>query len=265
MRELALFAGAGGGLLGSALLGWRTVCAVEINAYCRSLLLARQRDRLIPRFPIWDDVRSFDGRPWRDAVDVISGGFPCQDISSAGRRAGIEGGRSRLWSEFARIIGEVRPRFALVENSPDLTSRGLGVVLGDLASLGYDARWDVLGARHVGAPHKRDRIWILAAHSDGSWQRGLAEHAEVARAPAPGSNARDTDGKRQRCAEYEQAELSRDAGTCTWWHQLRFEGVANGVAAGVERTRATGNGQVPRVVELAWKTLLGSLMREVES
>ena len=161
MRELALFAGAGGGILGGALLGWRTVCAVERDAYCRSVLLARQRDGLLPRFPLWDDVRTFDGRPWRGHVDVVSGGFPCQDISAAGSGAGIGGERSGLWVEMARIIGEVRPRFAFVENSPMLTSRGLGTVLGDLAALGFDARWGVLGAADLGAPHKRERIWIV--------------------------------------------------------------------------------------------------------
>lgn len=162
MNELALFAGAGGGILGGHLLGWRTVCAVEYDAYAASVLLARQNDGLLPPFPIWDDVRTFDGRPWRGIVDVVSGGFPCQDISAAGRGAGIEGERSGLWVEMARIIDEVRPRFAFVENSPMLTSRGLGRVLGDLAEMGFDARWGVLGAADVGAPHQRDRIWVVA-------------------------------------------------------------------------------------------------------
>ena len=167
MNELALFAGAGGGILGGKLLGWRTVCAVEWDAYAASVLCARQNDSALPAFPIWDDVRTFDGRPWRGIVDVVSGGFPCQDISAAGKGAGIEGERSGMWTEMARIIGEVRPRFAFVENSPMLTSRGLGRVLGDLAALGYDARWGVLGAVDAGAPHKRDRIWIVA-HTEHS-------------------------------------------------------------------------------------------------
>ena len=162
MRELALFAGAGGGILAGVLLGWRTVCAVELDPYARSVLVARQNDGSIRPFPIWDDVRTFDGAPWRGRVDVISGGFPCQDISVAGSRLGLSGSRSGLWSEMARIVREVRPQYVLVENSPALTIRGLGVVLGYLAALGYDAAWDVFGARHVGAPHRRDRIWIVA-------------------------------------------------------------------------------------------------------
>ena len=136
LRELALFAGAGGGILGGALLGWRTVCAVEINPYCQRVLLARQADGMLPNFPIWDDVQTFDGVPWRGLVDVISGGFPCQDISVAGRGAGIDGAKSGMWRHFARIIREVRPRYVFVENSPNLTKQGLGRVLGDLAALG---------------------------------------------------------------------------------------------------------------------------------
>jgi DNA (cytosine-5)-methyltransferase 1 len=161
MNELALFAGAGGGILGGHLLGWRTVCAVEWEPYPASVLCARQNDGLLPPFPVWDDVQTFDGKPWRGIVDVVSGGFPCQDISAAGKGAGIDGERSGMWREMARIIHEVRPKYVFVENSPMLTSRGLGVVLGDLAQMGFDARWGVLGAADVGANHKRDRIWIV--------------------------------------------------------------------------------------------------------
>lgn len=170
LRELALFAGAGGGVLGGRLLGWRTVCAVESDPYAASVLVARQNDGSVDPFPIWDDVRTFDGHPWRGCVDVVSGGFPCQDISVAGQGDGIGGERSGLWGEMARIIREVRPRFVFVENSPALTSRGLCRVLGDLAEVGYDAAWGVLGADApavafgsglVAVTHNRDRIWIV--------------------------------------------------------------------------------------------------------
>ena len=162
MNELHLFAGAGGGILGGMLLGHTTICAVELEPYCRKVLLQRQRDGILPKFPIWDDVTTFDGTPWRGKVDVVCGGFPCQDISAAGKGAGITGERSGLWGEMARIIGEIRPKYAFVENSPMLTLRGLDRVLGDLSQMGYDARWGVVGACHVGAPHRRERIWILA-------------------------------------------------------------------------------------------------------
>jgi len=166
LNELALFAGAGGGILGGKLLGWETVCAVELDPYARAVLAARQNDKTLKAFPIWDDVCTFDGRPWRGIVDVVSGGFPCQDISIAGKGKGISGAKSGLWREFARIIREVRPSYVFVENSPMLALRGLGDVLRDLALSGYNARWGVLGAHDVGAPHKRDRIWIVA-HSKG--------------------------------------------------------------------------------------------------
>jgi DNA (cytosine-5)-methyltransferase 1 len=172
MNELALFAGAGGGILGGHLLGWRTVCAVEWEPYPASVLCARQNDGFLPPFPIWDDIQTFDGRPWRGIVDVVSGGFPCQDISAAGKGAGIDGERSGMWREMARVVSEVRPRFVFVENSPMLVTRGLERVLGDLTSLGYDTRWTVMGAADVGAPHQRDRIWIRAALSNSNCRNG---------------------------------------------------------------------------------------------
>ena len=142
--------------------GWRTVCAVEWEPYAACVLAARQNDGLLPPFPIWDDVQTFDGRPWRGIVDVVSGGFPCQDISIAGRGDGLEGQRSGMWKHMARVVGEVRPRFVFVENSPMLTSRGGTRVIADLTALGYDCRWGVIGAADCGGPHKRDRIWIVA-------------------------------------------------------------------------------------------------------
>ena len=172
LNELALFAGAGGGILGGHLLGWRTVCAVEWEQYPASVLCARQNDKILPPFPIWDDVQTFDGNPWRGIVNVVSGGFPCQDISAAGKGAGIEGNKSSMWKHMARIIGEVRPQYVFVENSPMLTSRGLGVVLADLSSLGFDAKWGVVSAADVGANHQRERIWIRAE------QRNFFSHAE---------------------------------------------------------------------------------------
>jgi DNA (cytosine-5)-methyltransferase 1 len=175
VNELALFAGAGGGILGGKLLGWRTVCAVEWEAYPASVLCARQNDGLLESFPIWDDVQTFDGKPWRGIVDVISGGFPCQDISAAGKGAGIDGERSGMWKQMARIISEVRPSYVYVENSPMLTRRGIGTVLGDLASMGFDAEWGVFSAAQVGAKHKRERIWIVAHSNNSIWGGGIAE------------------------------------------------------------------------------------------
>ena len=159
MNELALFAGAGGGLYASTLLGWRTVAAVEINAYARAVLLRRQADGILPKLPIWDDIRTFDPTPWRGKIDIITGGFPCQDVSVAGKGAGITGQKSGLWFDMARCINSISPQFVFVENSPMLVSRGLDRILSDLAAIGYDAVWDVIGARTLGSHHSRDRIW----------------------------------------------------------------------------------------------------------
>ena len=174
LNELALFAGAGGGILGGHLLGWRTVCAVEWEPYPASVLCARQNDGFLPPFPIWDDVQTFDGFAWRGLVDVVSGGFPCQDISAAGNGAGIDGERSGMWREMARIIGEVRPRYAFVENSPMLVTRGLERVLADLSAMGYDSRWGVISAAEIGANHKRERIWIVAHSKHGRYSNSIS-------------------------------------------------------------------------------------------
>ena len=179
MNELALFAGAGGGILGGKLLGWRTVCAVEWEPYPASVLCARQNDGFLPPFPIWDDVQTFDGHPWRGIVDVVSGGFPCQDISVAGKGTGITGERSGMWKHMARIISEVQPKYVFVENSPMLTVRGLGTVLGDLSEMGFNAEWGVISAAAVGAPHQRDRIWVLGSNtSKQRWNKRFGNREE---------------------------------------------------------------------------------------
>ena len=153
LRTLHLFAGAGGGILGDILLGHQPICAVEIEPYCQQVLHARQQDGLLPWFPIFADVKEFDGTPWRGIADVVCGGFPCQDISAAGKGAGIGGARSGLWREMARIVGEVRPRFVWVENSPMLVGRGLGLVLLDLAEMGVLCTMGSCGSvRRRGSP-----------------------------------------------------------------------------------------------------------------
>ncbi len=163
IRVLDLFSGIGGISLGLRKAGgFRTVCYVEIEAYCQEVLLHRMEDGSLDPAPIFEDITRVQGHHWKERVDLICGGFPCQDLSVAGKREGIDGARSGLWSEFARIIGEVRPRVVLVENVSGLLIRGLGRVIGDLASLGYDAEWDCIPASAVGAHHQRDRVWIVA-------------------------------------------------------------------------------------------------------
>ena len=269
MNELHLFAGAGGGILGGILLGHTPVCAVEIEPYCRKVLLQRQRDGILPKFPIWDDVTTFDGTPWRGKVDVVCGGFPCQDISIAGGGAGIEGERSGLWSEMARIIGEIRPQYAFVENSPMLALRGLGRVLGDLSEMGYDAKWGVLGAHHCGAPHKRDRIWILS-HSERKGLEGYIRESREQKIPESGngSSLAYPKDKRNVRGNWELGAIKEEnlyrGGTINggrqWWAiEPALGRVAHGVANRVDRLKAIGNGQVPIVAALAFRILGGKL------
>jgi len=222
------------------LLGWRTVAAVEIEDYPRRVLLQRQADGLLPRFPIWDDICTFDGKPWAGKVDVISGGFPCQDISAAGKGAGLDGERSGLWGEMARVIHEVQPRFVFVENSPMLTSRGLGRVLGDLAKMGFDAKWGVLGADAIGLPHHRERIWVLATNNDSKYAKRMFKQTiqGVTRISREYANGMDKNEQGLRSI------LS--PGLCR---------TPNGLSGQMDRLKAIGNAQVPRVAANAWRIL----------
>ncbi|WP_222832423.1 DNA cytosine methyltransferase [Pseudomonas sp. SC3(2021)] len=243
MNELALFAGAGGGILGGNLLGWRTVCAVERDASAAQILAQRQTDGLLPPFPIWSDVCSFDGRPWRGLVDVVSEGFPCQDISVAGNGLGIDGARSGLWREMARIIDEVRPRYVELENSPLLVGRGLAVVLGDVAEMGYDARWGVIGAADLGSPHQRDRIWLIAEDTRQAEANTGDEHGKGILPCRTDSPIRDRPLKRSPGSH-------RDGNG--WWSS---EPGMGRVANGEDRLKAIGNGQVPVVAASAFEAL----------
>lgn len=245
MNELALFAGAGGGILGGHLLGWRTVCAVERDAYAAQVLAQRQNDRALRPFPIWSNVCSFDGTEWQGIVDVVSGGFPCQDISGAGKGAGIEGERSGLWREMARIIGEVRPEYVFLENSPLLVGRGLAVVLGDLAKMGFDAEWCCLSASDLGASHQRDRIWLVAYPTG---QHGITRGGMV-----PGKNRRPP--AQSGGLACPPAHSKWRGGNAWSEREPKLCRVADEVACGVDRLKALGNGQVPRVAAGAFSIL----------
>ena len=209
--HLELFAGAGGGILAGMLLGWRTVCAVENNPYCQRVLVQRQQDGIFEPFPVWDDARTFDGRPWRGRVDIVSAGWPCPPVSCAGKGKGIDDERW-LWPEVARIVREIRPGLFFGENVSGILSandgREFNEVLTDLAESGYDARWTVLSAAKVGAPHLRRRLWILAADAD---RGGFGQLLQSERQPERGS-ATDAgcDGEARPLAYSMRPEQRRD-------------------------------------------------------
>ncbi len=161
LHALHLCSGYGGFELALRSWGVRTVCHVERDARAAATLVARMEAAQLDRAPCWDDLCTFDGRAWRGVVDICTAGFPCQPFSAAGKRLGLEDERW-IWPDIARIIGEVVPRFVFLENVPGLIRRGLPNVLSDLAALGFDAEWGCLPASAVGAPHKRERVWIVA-------------------------------------------------------------------------------------------------------
>ena len=289
VREMALFAGAGGGILGGHLLGWKTVCAVEWEPYPASVLVARQNDGILPPFPIWDNVETFDGKPWRGLVDVVSGGFPCQDISAAGNGSGITGERSGMWKHMARIINEVRPRFAFVENSPMLVGRGAAMVIGDLAEMGYDSQWCIVSASDLGAPHQRDRFWLLAHTNDYEYrangrQKGKEDSIQsecgqegLARQPCGAScnteiladtvcnglqgsrkewGTQGSTGLRSGARGNEEQRLQYGSGPGGWWSVEPNVGrMVDRLAARVDRLKAIGNGQVSCVAATAFNIL----------
>lgn len=157
MKILDLFSGIGGFSLGLERAGMTTVAFCEIDAKARLVLKKHW-----PDVSVFEDITTLTKADIHDEIDIIAGGFPCQDISLAGKGAGLAGARSGLWSEFHRLIAEIRPRYAVIENVSALRNRGLDTVLRSLAEIGYDAEWHCIPASAVGAPHRRDRVWIVA-------------------------------------------------------------------------------------------------------
>jgi len=243
MNELALFAGIGGGILGGILSGFKIVCAVEIEQYCREVLLQRQRDGIFPFFPVWDDVRTFDGTKWRGIVDVITAGFPCQPFSVAGKQKADLDERN-MWPSTLRIIGEVKPQWILLENVPNLLagSHGyFGQILSDLDKIGYSARWGCLSASTVGAPHKRERLWIVATNSNF---KRLAQ-----------SKLWETPCRKERDEQPPIESFLISFWTPGFGKISDIPGVDDGNARRVDRLKAVGNGQVPAVAATAWEVL----------
>ena len=203
---------------------------------------------------------------------VVSGGFPCQDISAAGKGAGIDGERSGMWKHMARIICEVKPRYVYVENSPMLTSRGLDVVLKDLATMGFDAEWGVFSAAQVGAPHLRKRIWIIAKrnklfshslHNRDRWRKQQSKSVEKKIKSISNATSIGLQGQRKfkqsinskKIRKRKTVELKYGSSSDFWAVEPRLGRVADGVANRVDRLKAIGNGQVPLCAATAWRLL----------
>lgn len=250
LRVLDLFSGIGGFSLGLERTGgFETVAFCEIDPFCRRVLAKHW-----PEVPCYDDVRTLTAeRLAADGIaraDVITGGFPCQDVSSAGKQAGISGARSGLWGELCRLTGELRPRFTLVENVTNLISgeRGswFGRVLGDLAEIRYDAEWHCIPASAVGAPHGRDRVWIIAYPAQGVRDRILL----------PGEfNGEGMEQGYQRVWSLIRARRSRSAPPADFGRLHKNDGLSSRLG----EIAAFGNAVVPQIPELIGNAILASL------
>lgn len=246
----SLFAGIGGVDLGFERVGFQTSWQVEINDFARSILKKNfpHADRSIT------DVR--DGNiSTLSRVDVLAGGFPCQDISLAGRGAGIRGSRSGLWSEMRRIISELRPRYVFVENVSALLGRGMDVVLGELSEIGYDAEWQVIPARTFGAPHRRERVFIVA------YPGGKSEHSTI----FPEDSKKLGWKEKVWCSDWKQfALVPRVPPGFGQWRSMGQPGlvrVDDGIPDVLDRLKSCGNAVVPQVAE----AIAGLILEDMKS
>ena len=266
LNGLDLFTGIGG--ITRALEGFvRPIAYCEIDPYCQSVLLQKMQEGHLPRAPIWDDVRKlsrdvlFDSGIIFYPIDIIYGGFPCQDISVAGNQKGLEGERSSLFFEISRLIDEIKPSFVFLENVPNIRTKGAERVCKELAERGYDSRWCCVSASDVGAPHKRER-WFLLAHPIGS--RCKAEQFAFtlekgnhtawlcgSYVPNSGCVNERSEKESERASDY----VTRFAGH--WEVEPAVGRVADGIPYRVDRIKALGNSVVPPQVNKAFKTLLG--------
>jgi len=253
---LSLFSGIGGLELG---LEWSglgvTRWQVEQDAFARQVLAHHW-----PEAQRFEDVREVTGQDF-PGCDVICGGFPCQDISQAGKREGIDGERSGLWREYARLVRELRPRLVIVENVAALAIRGLDRVLGDLAALRYDAEWEIVSAWDAGAPHLRKRLFIIALDSHSHCHRSPAQR----RSPREGEEAGDALGvcgvslansqiPRPQGLRGEnrlrQGGTRPPRGSSGWAAEPSVGRVAYGVSGRVDKLRCLGNAVVPQVGQI---------------
>ena len=281
MNGLALCAGIGGLDLGLhvALDGYRTVCYVEREAFCAASLVARMEDEALDSAPLWDDITTFDGHPWRGIVDIISAGYPCQPFSVAGRRAGVDDPR-HLWPHVARIIGECEPGLIVLENVPGHLNLGFDEVAADLDGMGYETAATLLTASEVGATHRRERLFVLGVGDAGqlgqprldSRRAGAVTedgHSELGDTNPAGLEGR---GGPQRGSTYQLPAWPPSPSDEDAWREIlsgwpelapaikpTVRGVADGSASRVDRLRALGNAVVPVQAAVAFVSLAREL------
>jgi DNA (cytosine-5)-methyltransferase 1 len=261
LNGLDLFSGIGG--LSLALKEWvRPVAYCEIDPYCQAVLMSNMvREKLI-KAPIWDDIRTMSRSSLPREIDIIYGGFPCQDISIAGHGKGLEGERSGLFFEILRLAKEIKPKFLFLENVPAITSRGGLRVVREIASLGYDCRWCVISAASVGALHKRER-WFLLAHSNSSRLEEQRNGTVGNGKKQPRFTDSYSNVSHSRCnhegSEEESKWASKDSTRCSgfWEIEPSVGRLANGISNRVDRLRALGNAVVPLQAREAFKILMG--------
>lgn len=264
MNELSLFTGAGGGLLGTLLLGWRPVGFVESNEYRQMVIAARIRDKILPDAPIFGNIESFirDGyaASYTGVVDVVTAGFPCQPFAAGGKHRGRDDDRNK-WPETISVIRIVRPTWVLLENSPRLLARHgdrepyFGTIVRDLHESGYVGRWGVLSAASLGYPHRRDRLWVIAYSGKigRTWFlrhriRGVVAPLEIEKRTRKPANALES-----ICSYLEAYETSQG--------EPAIFGGTDGIPFGVDRLEAIGDGQVPAVVKKVFEIIFCNKIR----
>lgn len=251
LHGLDLFSGIGGNTL--ALRDYiKTIAYCEFERHAQGVLLSRMRAGDIEPAPIWDDIRTLTKDQLACPIDIVLGGFPCQDISVAGKGAGITPDtRSGLFYEIIRLIRDLRPSFVFLENVPAIRTRGLNVVLHELTEAGYDCRWTMLSASSVGAPHKRER-WFLLAHDRNKSNR----HTNNSRCDRNGGSQQEISNQNtnnNRVCEESKIYCSNSQ----WAVEPAVGRVANGISCRVERIKRLGNAVVPLQAKMAFEILMG--------
>ena len=277
LNGLALCSGVGGLERGiaSVFRNYKTVCHVEGEAYAVACLVSQMEKGFIHEAPVWSNVRTFNGKAWIGKVDIISGGFPCQPFSQAGKQKGIDDERY-LWPSISKIISQIRPSIVILENVPIVLNHAGKIIFGDLAKMGYNSSWCVIRASDAEAPHRRERFFSISIHSnsynDGfpisfikeeSYDRILEERKiQGSCFERLCSNVSNThsNSKSNKSINVKQRGIFQKSEH--WKVEPGVGRMADGVAHWVDRLRACGNGVVPQQAKLALEILISNLNLE---